>query len=280
MVQGASSSLVLFLSSAGDTKKMSTASSATKNLVHRRPPMKEATGVLAVRRAFGFPCALPFCRACPPTPEFMLCGVANPSMEAVSDGDSDSDNDSSPGGASAPSYSLPKKTTQVADWKDKLLKASNIASLLCVLDCTILPIVTILLPLFGIVAASPAQMEWLHQAGHAVALGFVMPVGGLATMLNYLYAHRTAWIASLGCLGLVLVLAANAGCSLIGHGVGGVVGHALHSILHTMHHGITHRIANLAGCALLLFSNYLSHRRQHAAGTCAHHGSECDGHHD
>lgn len=200
-------------------------------------------------------------------------------MESVSDGDSDSDSDSSPGSAAALGSSL-QKSSQEADWKDNLLKASNFASLLCVLDCTILPVVTILLPLFGIVAASPAQMEWLHQAGHAVALGFVLPVGGLATTLNYLYAHRTAWIASLGCLGLLLVLAANAGCSLIGHGVGGAVGHALHSILHTMHHGITHRIVNLAGCALLLFSNYLSHRRQHAAGTCAHHGPGCNGHHD
>jgi hypothetical protein len=189
------------------------------------------------------------------------------------------------------------------EWKDKLLKVSNYASALCVLDCTILPIVTIVLPLFGIVAASPVQMEWLHEFGHSVALYFVLPVGGLATTMNYLYSHRKLWIAALGWSGLALVLVSNAGCGLA-HGMPGAVGSFLDHWLHVLHHGVTHRVVNLAGTFLLvstvpkptaytnntnrripnptsthtaslsltlqLGSNYLSHR-----DGCAH-GPSCD----
>jgi hypothetical protein len=199
-------------------------------------------------------CALPFCRSCPPPSDLLFCGaVSNPDATAASSDGSDSE-------SSFVSNSS-KELGQKRGWRSKLLQFSNIASLLCVLDCTVLPIVTIILPLFGIVAGSPAQMEWLHEAGHAIALGFVLPVGALATITNFFYSHRTLWIACLGCLGLVLVGGANAGCSLIPHGVGGAVGHAVHEVLHYLHHGIAHRAANLSGCGLLLFSNYLSHRK-------------------
>jgi hypothetical protein len=146
------------------------------------------------------------------------------------------------------------KTTTI-NVKESLLKVSNFASLLCVLDCTILPLITIVLPLFGIVAASPAQMEWLHQLGHSLALGFVLPVGGLATTLNYTN-HGKLWITTMGWTGLLAVLAANAGCVHLPFG-----GHLLHNVLHVFHHGLIHRITNLAGCALLLSSNYLSHKQ-------------------
>ena len=227
-------------------------------LQYRRPFSKTALSF----------CTLPFCQRCPPADMPSYCGVvSNPDAAAASD---DSDSESS----LADSLQIQKPT----GWRQKLLQMSNIASLLCVLDCTVLPIVTVILPLFGIVAASPAQMEWLHQAGHAVALGFVLPVGGMATVMNYLYAHRTLWIASLGWLGLALVVGANAGCSLVPHGVGGVLGHALHEALHYLHHGLQHRIANVFGCFLLLFSNYLSHKKQQAMGTCSH-GPGCTHNH-
>jgi hypothetical protein len=58
---------------------------------------------------------------------------------------------------------LPKE--EQVTWKDRLLKASNIASILCVIDCTVLPIVTVVLPLLGLAAFTPAQMEWLHHFG-------------------------------------------------------------------------------------------------------------------
>jgi hypothetical protein len=142
------------------------------------------------------------------------------------------------------------------EWKDKLLKVSNYASALCVLDCTILPIVTIVLPLFGIVAASPVQMEWLHEFGHSVALYFVLPVGGLATTMNYLYSHRKLWIAAMGWSGLALVLVSNAGCGLA-HDIPGAVGSFLDHWLHLLHHGVTHRVVNLMGTGLLLGKSLL-----------------------
>ncbi|GAX18359.1 hypothetical protein FisN_23Hh253 [Fistulifera solaris] len=200
-------------------------------------------------------CTLPFCRSCPPPVSLTYCGmVSNPDITASSD-DSDSEG--------SVESSIPSKTS----WKDQLLQFSNFASLLCVLDCTVLPIITIVFPLMGILV-SASQLEWLHQAGHTVALGFVLPVGGLATVTNYLYNHKTKWIAALGCLGLLLVGSANAGCSLVPHGVGGSVGHFVHELLHTLHHGIQHRVANLAGCALLLFSNYLSRKKAAENATC------------
>jgi hypothetical protein len=156
------------------------------------------------------------------------------------------------------------------EWKDKLLKVSSYASALCVLDCTILPLVTIVLPLFGIVAGSPAQLESLCKLGHSLALWFVLPVGGLATTMNYVYSHRKLWIAAGGYLGLALVLCSNAGCGLA-HGVPGVLGSFLDHWLHVLHHGVAHRVANLAGCFFLLGSNYMSHR----VGGCAT-GPSCE----
>jgi hypothetical protein len=170
-----------------------------------------------------------------------------------------------------------QKAVLQGEWKYKLLKVSNYASALCVLDCTILPIVTIVLPLFGIVAASPVQMEWLHEFGHSVALYFVLPVGGLATTMNYLYSHRKLWIAAMGWSGLALVLVSNAGCGLA-HDIPGAVGSFLDHWLHVLHHGVTHRVINLAGTGLLLGSNYLSHRNGCAHGpSCEHdHGHSHD----
>lgn len=62
----------------------------------------------------------------------------------------------------------------LSNLKERLLKISNIASMLCVIDCTVLPIVTILLPLVGL-GASAAQAKWIHELGHSVALFFVLP---------------------------------------------------------------------------------------------------------
>ena len=58
--------------------------------------------------------------------------------------------------------------------REKISKISNVASMLCVIDCTVLPIVTVLLPLIGL-GASSAQTEWLHEFGHSVAIFFVLP---------------------------------------------------------------------------------------------------------
>lgn len=206
-----------------------------------------------VNKSKKFPlCRLPGCCPLPIAPTSVLY------CSAVSDS-SDSESEAS--------LEI-KSTQQSSSWKEKLLGFSNFASFLCVLDCTILPAITLLLPLFGIVAASPVQMEWLHELGHSVALYFVMPVGLMATTSNFLYNHRKVWITAIGWLGLALIFASNAGCSLVGHH------HPLHQVLHIVAHGVAHRVANLSGCALLILSNLIS-RRRHACN----HGPNCSHNH-
>lgn len=160
---------------------------------------------------------------------------------------------------------LPALTT--TSWKDRLLQLSNIASILCILDCTVLPLILLILPVVG-------SMESLHQLGHAVALYFVLPVGSLALGTNYAWKHQRKWITSIGLLGLLTIALANGA-------MGGAGGHehvhtlttqvpagpvpagtaaAVAPLWHAVQHGVTHRVVNLLGCALLMLSNYLSHR--------------------
>ena len=153
------------------------------------------------------------------------------------------------------------------EWKERLLKISNIASILCVIDCTVLPAVTIFLPILGI-AASAEQAKWLHEIGHSIALWFVMPVGGLAATMNYI-SHKRAKLSAMAALGLTLIYAAN------GHG-GPILSRLPHHLAHNLHCGTwLHRATNLLGCACLLGSNYLSHKlggcsHNHIGGSCSH----------
>ena len=154
------------------------------------------------------------------------------------------------------------------EWKLRLLQISNIASILCVIDCTVLPAVTIFLPILGI-AASAERAKWLADVGHSIALWFVMPVGGLAATMNYL-THKKAKLSALAALGLTLIYAAN------GHG-GPILSRLPHHLAHNLHCGTwLHRATNLFGCACLLGSNYYSHKiggcaHNHIDGSCSSH---------
>ena len=153
---------------------------------------------------------------------------------------------------------LPTTTDTKSKLFDRLLKISNIASLLCVVDCTVLPIITIALPLLGL-SASASAAAWLHELGHSVALYFVLPVGGMATTMNYLN-HKKKSLLSLALVGLTCVYMAN------GHG-GPVLSLLPHDLAHDLHCGtVLHRMTNIAGCACLLSSNILGKR---AVGGCA-----------
>jgi hypothetical protein len=142
----------------------------------------------------------------------------------------------------------------------RLRQISNVASFLCVLDCTLLPIITIALPLLGVINLGEAQLEVLHHLGHKLALYFVLPVGGLTSAINY-SSHRKARITSIAGLGLLMVGLAN---SHIHHLP--FVGHSVEHVLHLIQHGPMHRVVNIMGCACLLGSNYLSQQQG-----CAHH---------
>lgn len=172
-----------------------------------------------------------------------------------------------PSGADNTDSDATTKTTPTS-WKQNLLKFSNIASFLCVIDCTVLPAVTLLLPIFGLVT-SAATSELLCAIGHRIALYFVLPVGFLATTTNYLYNHRKAWITSIGWLGMLLIFGAN---MPHGHGHHHHAHSLVESLLEHLHHGVWHRVTNLLGCGLLILSNRISHQQQDC---CSHH----HGHH-
>jgi MerC mercury resistance protein len=173
---------------------------------------------------------------------------------------------------------------------ERLLQLSNVASMLCVVDCTVLPLATIGLSVASSMAGAATAFgaesplaSWiggvsplLHEWGHLAALYFVVPVGVLASTVNY-SVHRSRRIAAVSIVGLLLVILANAGC---GHGFVHALeallphswGHAAHRALHAAHHhAVLHRVVNLMGCAFLLFGNHLS--RQHSA--CASANCRC-----
>lgn len=143
--------------------------------------------------------------------------------------------------------------------KQRLQQVSNVASFLCVLDCTILPIITVLLPLVGL-AGSPVQMEWIHTAGHNMALFFVLPVGSVTATMNY-SSHKRPLIALPSILGLFLVYLANAGHSAP------ILSMLPHDLVHALHCGNSlHQVTNIVGCALLLTLNQLSRKIGCSAG--------------
>ena len=95
-------------------------------------------------------------------------------------------------------------------WLDRLTSLANVASILCVVDCTVLPLVTVLFPLFGIAAGGSNMAGILETIGHSLALWFVIPVGMLATATGYL-GHRSRRPVLPSALGLLLVYLCNSG---------------------------------------------------------------------
>ena len=190
-----------------------------------------------------------------------------------------------------------KSATTTTTWKNKLLQFSTLASLLCVMDCTILPILTVILPLLGMVSSVPTMVghDALHHYGHLMTIYFVLPTGALATTINYWYNHGKKWITAIGWFGLLLILAANSGAGGCGAAAEHLSSHAHHhlatttsssittwdgmihllsSIRNTIQHGMYHRITNISGCAFLILSNYLSHR-YHQKNHGRTHGKDC-----
>ena len=169
-------------------------------------------------------------------------------------------------GASKTEATFPSQFSRNLDkWLEKMRKISNFASFLCVLDCTILPVITVALPLLGVLQLPAAQLQMLHQLGHSLALYFVLPVGSLTTLVNYA-SHKKSWISSLAIAGLCLVGLANSHLHL--HNAPQWVS----TMLHMIQHGPWHRVTNISGCALLLGSNYLSQQQG-----CAFHDHSRDG---
>jgi hypothetical protein len=195
-------------------------------------------------------------------------------------------------------------------WNTRLLQLSNIASILCVVDCTVLPLLTILLSLLGLAEQPHHHMDWLHELGHQVAIYFVLPgkclrnasrsapssmfsfcshtlclprslfgqpsfiVGTLTTFLN-LVSHKKASLTIPALIGLALIYMANSSHSSHQHSSSSheekeEAATIFHWVLHT---GETHRLTNIVGCALLLTSNYRAQRLGACKDKNCKHGS-------
>jgi hypothetical protein len=132
-------------------------------------------------------------------------------------------------------------------------KCSTIASWLCIIDCIILPILTLVVPLLGDLSIfGQERFQFLHSIGDLTTIFFLLPIGCFSTILNYVMSQRKRpWTALLGAIGLLLVALANA------YSIPGV-GHL--QVFHCFHRGTGHRVLNVVGCFCLLGSNYLSQR--------------------
>ena len=141
----------------------------------------------------------------------------------------------------SPSVYAAPTTREMTPWKERLVDVSNFASLLCVLDCTLLPLVSIAIPALSLgagilsssgaagggAAATTGNASLLASAlshlnahlpgiSHGIALWFVLPVGILTTAVNYVFGHRRLRFALVSMLGLSLIYLAN---SSVGTGI-------------------------------------------------------------
>jgi len=172
------------------------------------------------------------------------------------------------GGSVTKNAPAARKAVARVQLAERVSRFATVAGFLCILDCTALPIVIVAMQLSGL--ASPSSAARIHELGHMLALYFVLPIGGTATLSNYL-VHRRLPVTLGALLGLFAVFATN------GHG--GPLKLLPGSLVHQLHHGTWHKVVNLLGCGLLIGSNYVSHRMAHSAGggSCCNHGCHSHG---
>lgn len=146
----------------------------------------------------------------------------------------------------------------VATVVHRLNRISNIASILCAIDCTVFPLLLTVLPLISAVSTRGA-IDWLHKVSHVCALRFVGPVGGLAVVANWVQ-HKRALVGLWGLSGIMLIVLAN--IHLPHTILRRSVPHSFSNFLHARH-----SIVNVLGCLLLLSSQ----RYAHSLNCCCDH---------
>ena len=146
-------------------------------------------------------------------------------------------------------------------WKETLSRASSIASFFCILDCTLLPLMTMALPLLGLGNfGGILDHRTLCHLGHQMALNVVIPIGTVTTSVNYLWNGRSKRFLTMGYVGILFIFVANS-CHnprswllpiLNGMQINGK------ELQHALSHGLWHKIINLSGCAILWMSNHFA----------------------
>lgn len=147
---------------------------------------------------------------------------------------------------------------------DRLNKVSDVASILCAIDCTVFPLLLTVLPLVSAVSTAGAT-AWLHEASHACALYFVGPVGGLAVITNWIQ-HKRPLVGLWGVTGITAIILANMHLPHV------LLGVNIHAFAHALHEW--HTPINVMGCILLLSSQRYARTLVHC-GNCGHdHGND------
>lgn len=171
--------------------------------------------------------------------------------------------------AGGDSSTLSKENDEATSWNEKLTKIANIASILCAIDCTVLPLFNVALSFLGVFkTSSVVNQELIHAIGHYFANYFVLPVAGTVSIMHFVTNKRLPSL--LTAVGMSFVYVTNS------HG-GPILKLLPHDLLHILHHNpVWHRVVNLTGVACMLGANYLSKRMGCSAHTVS--GDECCDH--
>ncbi|EPT29719.1 MerC mercury resistance protein [Toxoplasma gondii TgCatPRC2] len=138
----------------------------------------------------------------------------------------------------------------LSDW-------SSFAAVLCAIDCTVLPALVAVLPVLGLIGDAEGAHEQLHHYSHLAAFYVVLPLGLITLVINYTQ-HRRPHLLLWGLLGLSIVFVAHSH-----HRV--PLPHWLHEIVHH------HTAVGVLGSAVLISSNFFSHRAIHGHGAAGSH---------
>jgi len=136
--------------------------------------------------------------------------------------------------------------------KQRLNQLSVIASIICAIDCTVLPLLLLMVSVgsggAAVVGDGCCAHEALHRISQQAALYFVLPLGGTAALSSFVQ-HRHKGILA-GCLvGLGLIYAANMPAVLAG-GAAWVLSIKTYVTTH-------HQVLSLLGCATLTVSQLI-----------------------
>eukprot|EP00922_Rhytidocystis_sp_ex-Travisia-forbesii_P027318 GHVS01040039.1.p1 GENE.GHVS01040039.1~~GHVS01040039.1.p1 ORF type:complete len:261 (+),score=31.69 GHVS01040039.1:131-913(+) len=151
-----------------------------------------------------------------------------------------------------------RKLIAIKSWG--LSEWSTLASVLCAIDCTVLPALMTVVPLLG--WASPHSMHSLHHFSHWAAIYVMVPLALLAIISNFLRL-RSVVLSLWGLFGAALVFVAHQ--------------HDILLLLPPQHHSFAsfaqswHTAISLFGAANIILSNYISHQRLHQSHSCCSH---------
>ncbi|CEM12007.1 unnamed protein product [Vitrella brassicaformis CCMP3155] len=186
--------------------------------------------------------------------------------------------------------------------------ATTVLSVLCAIECVLLPPLLAIAPLLGVVGEH--TNDQIHSAVDVAVFWVLLPIGGLSVLMNYT-RHRILRLFALGAFGVALLYFSHIPAHTHDHhhlrqGQGAAASDvtlltaegprtadasatsapasALAVLWGWMVYleqlDIIHTVVGLLGSACLLSSNYFSHKAIHAMGlSCGHgHGHGAHGH--